>query len=147
MRRVMFAVALMLPGVPALAADLSSPVGLWRTVDDKTGHERSDVRIYEQDGKFYGRVEHILDPKEAVQKCVKCTDDRHDQPVLGMVIMRGLQRDGDQWDGGRIVDPETGDTYRCKMHLIDGGQELELRGYVMMPMLGRTQIWKRDPVP
>ena len=146
MRRLMLA-ALLLPSAPSLAADLSSPAGLWRTVDDKTGRERSDVRIYELDGKFYGRVERILDPKEAVQKCVKCTDDRRDQPVLGMVIMRGLQRDGEQWDGGRIVDPETGDTYRCKMHLVEGGQKLELRGYVMMPMLGRTQTWKRDPEP
>lgn len=143
--RLLFALALMLPGVPAVAADLSSPAGLWRTVDDKTGRERSDVRIYELDGKFYGRVERILDSKEAVQKCAKCTDDRRDQPVLGMVIMRGLARDGDQWSGGRIVDPETGDTYRCKMHLVDGGQKLELRGYLMMPMLGRSQTWKRDP--
>ena len=146
MRRLMLALAVAWPCV-AGAADLGSPVGLWRTVDDKTGAERSDVRIYEQDGKFYGRVERILDPAQAVRKCEKCTDDRRNQPVLGMVIMRGLERDGDEWNGGRIVDPETGDVYRCNMHLEDGGQRLRLRGYVMMPLLGRSQVWKRDPQP
>ena len=145
MRRLMLAFALVLPGVPALAADLSSPAGLWRTVDDKTGASAATSASTSWTASSTAGWNASSTRREAVQKCKKCTDDRRDQPVLGMVIMRGLHRDGDEWNGGRIVDPETGDTYRCKMHLVDGGQKLELRGYVMMPVLGRSQTWKRDP--
>lgn len=145
MRRLLMLALPLLGPVSASAADLGSPTGLWRTVDDKTGEQRSDVRIYERDGQFFGRVEHILDAKDAVQICIKCRDDRRGQPVLGMEIMRGLKADDGEWTGGRIIDPETGDIYRCKMHLTGGGEKLVLRGYLMLPMLGRSQVWLRQP--
>ncbi len=141
----LLALLLLLAPLPAAAADLSSPVGVWHTVDDRTGAQRSDVRIFQSGDKMYGQVVHITDPREAVQICRKCTDDRRNKPVLGMVILRGLTRDGAQWTGGRIVDPETGDVYRCSMHLGPDGKTLILRGYIMVPMFGRSQTWLRAP--
>jgi len=141
--RRLLALMFLLSPLPALATDLSSPIGVWHTVDDRTGAKRSDVRIFQSGDKLYGQVVHITDPKEAVLLCRKCTDDRRDQPVLGMVILRGMTRDGAEWTGGRIVDPETGDVYRCSIHLGPDGRTLILRGYVMVPMFGRSQTWLR----
>lgn len=139
----LLALLFLLTPLQALATDLSSPIGVWHTVDDRTGAERSDVRIFQSGDKVDGQVVHISDPKEAVLLCRKCTDDRRDQPVLGMVILRGMTRDGAEWTGGRIVDPETGDVYRCSMRLGPDGRTLILRGYVMVPMFGRSQTWLR----
>jgi len=86
----------------------SSPEGLWKTVDDHTGAARALVRIYRQDDSFFGRVEASLVPGEENARCTGCTDDRKDQLVVGMVILRGLKPDDDEFAGGDILDPETG---------------------------------------
>lgn len=124
-------------------ADDSSPAGLWRTYDDKTGRERGLVRIWEQDGVLYGSVAGTVDPAEAKRTCDKCRDDRKDKPILGLNIIRGMKRDGDRWDGGQILDPENGDTYRCSMRLEEGGRKLIVRGYLGISLLGRSQVWVR----
>ncbi|MBV9116410.1 MAG: DUF2147 domain-containing protein [Acetobacteraceae bacterium] len=145
--RVGLASALVLAGAAALAlgarADLSSPVGEWRTIDDNTHQPRAIVRIFERNGRLYGVVEKSLVPHPRHRTCDGCTDDRKGQPILGMEIIRGLERDGDQWDGGTILDPENGKVYRCKMMLRDGGRELAVRGFIGLALLGRTQIWER----
>jgi len=145
--RVGLASALVLAGAAALAlgarADLSSPVGEWRTIDDNAHQPRGIVRIFERDGKLYGVVEKSLVPHPRHRTCDGCTDDRKGQPILGMEIIRGLERDGDQWDGGTILDPENGKVYRCKMMLRDGGRELAVRGFIGFALLGRTQVWER----
>ena len=128
---------------PATGADLSSPVGEWRTIDDNTHQPKGIVRIFETNGKLYGVVEKSLVEHPAQTKCDDCTDDRKGKPILGLDIIRGLQRDGDQWDGGTILDPENGKVYRCKMTLQNGGQELAVRGFIGISLLGRTQIWQR----
>jgi uncharacterized protein (DUF2147 family) len=120
-----------------------SPVGTWRTISDTTGHESGRVEIWAQDGKLYGRVSFILDPTKRHAVCVKCTDDRRDQPVMGMQIIRGMQPDGAHWDGGEILDPENGQTYRCSMRLSDDGRKLVVRGYVGLSLFGRSQTWIR----
>lgn len=136
-------VALLAVPVPAPAADLSSPVGRWRTIDDHTHQAKAIVRIFEQNGKLYGVVEKSLIPNPPHRTCDACTDDRKGKPILGMDIIRGLQQDGDTWDHGTILDPETGKVYRCKMSLRDGGRKLAVRGFIGFALLGRTQVWER----
>ena len=138
---VLRAMALMLfaPGY----AMAQTPVGSWRTFDDRTGLERGLVVVTEQSGVLTGRVASILDPKEATRVCEACTDARKNQPILGMTILTGLHRDGDDWDGGQILDPQTGSVYRCSMRLEDGGNRLVVRGYIGVSLFGRSQTWLR----
>ncbi|MGI4941974.1 MAG: DUF2147 domain-containing protein [Janthinobacterium lividum] len=127
----------------ASAQGVASPIGLWRTIDDKTGKETGAVRIVESGGALYGRIERITDPARAGLSCIKCTDDRKNKPLIGLDIMRGLKRDGDVWDGGTILDPETGSTYKSSVRLDEGGQKLVVRGYLGVSLLGRSQTWIR----
>ena len=122
----------------------TSPVGLWRTVDDKTGEVRGAVRLFETNGLIYGRIEQVIDPKAIGQVCDKCTGDRHNQPILGLDVIRGVHPDGPgAWSGGEILDPETGDTYRVSLRLDDGGRKLVVRGSILGGMIGRSQTWLR----
>lgn len=126
-------------------AALASPVGLWKTVDDKSGKVRSIVRISEANGELSGKIEKLFrDPgEEPNPKCDKCEGVRKDQPVLGMVFMSGLKKDGDEFSGGEILDPDNGKVYRSKMSLIEGGKKLKVRGYIGTPLFGRSQVWVR----
>ncbi len=125
-------------------ADPASPVGDWRTFDDRTGRERGLVRITETKEGLAARVLATVDPAEGQHVCEKCTDDRKDSPIIGLEILRGMHRDGDGWAGGRILDPETGSIYQCEMHLEDGGRRLVVRGYVGFSLFGRSQVWVRQ---
>ncbi len=127
----------------AFAQGVNSPVGLWKSVDDETKAAKSLIRIVEKDGALTGRVEKILTEKVDA-KCDKCTDDRKDQPVQGMTIITGMKKDGDGWAGGEILDPNNGKVYRSQMKLVEGGKKLEVRGYIGVPLLGRTQTWLRE---
>ncbi len=129
----------------ASAQDLASPVGRWRTVDDKTGKPSGIVRIYEQNGALYGNIEKVFDPARAGLNCIGCTDDRKDKPLIGLNIIRGLKRDGDVWDGGTLIDPDTGSVYKSSARLDDGGRKLVMRGYIGISLLGRSQTWQREP--
>jgi uncharacterized protein (DUF2147 family) len=121
-----------------------SPIGVWKTFDDKTGKARGIVRIYPQDGKLFGRIEQSFTPGADQRVCVPCTDERKDQPIIGLLIIRNMKQDGDGYDGGDILDPESGSVYHCKMHLEDGGTRLVLRGYIGISLLGRSQTWERQ---
>lgn len=123
--------------------DPLSPVGTWKTIDDKTNEPKSLLKIWEKDGVLYGQIVKLFDPSEENPKCDKCDGALRDQPVIGMTIMRGLRRDGDEWNGGTIIDPESGNTYRCLVQVLDGGGRLKVRGYVGFSLLGRTQYWYR----
>jgi uncharacterized protein (DUF2147 family) len=128
-------------------ADSSSPAGLWRTIDDKTGKERSLVRITEASGVYEGKVEKLLNRQpddDPDNLCRKCEGARKDQPVIGMTILWNLKKDGDQYAGGEILDPKNGKIYRAKMKLLDGGRKLEVRGFIGISLLGRSQTWVRE---
>jgi len=123
----------------------TTPAGLWKTIDDETKAEKSLIRITENGGVFTGKVEKILSDKPDA-KCVDCTDERKDQPVLGMTILRNIKADGDDkntWVGGDILDPNNGKVYKVRIKAADGGKKLEVRGYIGAPLLGRTQTWHR----
>jgi uncharacterized protein (DUF2147 family) len=129
----------------ALAQEATSPVGLWRSIDDETGKPKALVRIVEANGEFRGRIEKLFrDPgEEQNPRCEKCEGQLKDQPIIGMTIVSGMKRDGAEFRGGQILDPASGKVYKSKMSLTDGGKKLEVRGYVGVPMLGRTQTWIR----
>ncbi len=129
---------------PAWAQPATSPVGVWQTVDDKTGEVRGAVRLFESNGIIYGKIERVFDPKAMGQNCVKCTDDRRNKPILGLDVIRGARPDGpNYWTGGEILDPETGDTYRVTLRLEDEGRKLVVRGSILGGMIGRSQTWQR----
>jgi uncharacterized protein (DUF2147 family) len=130
--------------MPLVAQDLS-PEGRWQTIDDKTGVAKSVVVITVVNGEVVGSVEEVYAPPSPSTHplCEKCPGDRKDKPIVGMRIMWGLKKDGDEFTGGRVFDPEDGKTYRCKIRVVDGGQKLEVRGFIGLSMFGRTQTWKR----
>jgi uncharacterized protein (DUF2147 family) len=122
-----------------------TPVGLWKTIDDDTKIEKSLVRITDNSGVLSGRIERLLDPTtkpDAV--CDKCSDERKDRPLVGLVILRNLRHSGDDsdwWDGGDITDPKNGKTYRARVRPVEGGAKLQMRGYI--GPFYRTQTWIR----
>ena len=132
-------------GSDAFASELS-PVGLWKTIDDTTGKPRGLVRITERNGEYQGKVEKVfIEPGEDPDpKCEKCDGARHNQPVIGMTILWGLKKQGDEYEGGAILDPESGKVYRAKMKLDGDGGKLGVRGFIGFSLLGRTQTWLRD---
>ena len=124
----------------------SSPAGLWKTIDDETKAEKSNVRLADEGGTLVGRIEKLLDPSKQDSKCDKCTDERKDKPVLGMTIVRNVRQNADDkglLDGGEILDPNNGKVYKVRIKPVDGGKKLEVRGYIGAPLLGRTQTWIR----
>ncbi len=130
----------------ALAAPLAwaqaSPVGLWKTIDDKTKTEKSLVRISESGGALSGRIEKLLAPDAKPDAlCDKCGDDRKDKPVVGLEIIRGAKPGDGVWEGGTILDPNDGKVYRLRLKPEDGGRTLEVRGYI--GPFYRNQHWVR----
>jgi len=120
-----------------------SLTGLWRTIDDKTGKPRGVVRIYEENGEIFAKIEECLNPSEANEICEKCPGDRKDQPVIGLVIIRRMKKTGGEYSGGDNLDPETGAIYRCRLRLAEDGRSLEVRGYFGAALFGRSQTWLR----
>lgn len=126
----------------ALAA---TPTGLWKSIDDKTGKPRSLIRITESNGEYSAVVEKGLlatDTGEAV--CDKCTDERKGQKIIGMTIVKGLKEKNGVYQGGEILDPDNGKTYKCKMKLDETGNKLEVRGFIGISLFGRSQTWTRE---
>ena len=124
-----------------------SPVGLWQSIDDGNGQPKAEISIAQRpDGGLSGKVERSLLANPSTDThCVLCTDDRKNQPKIGMEIIRGGKKaEGkDLWEGGKILDPENGKEYSLRLTPTDGGRKLEVRGYIGAPILGRTQVWNR----
>ena len=119
-----------------------SITGKWYTVDDEDGKKKSIVEIYEQDGKIYGKILELVRPEDKGKLCENCEGDLHNKPIEGMEILKGLEKDGDEWNGGTIMDPKNGSTYKCYLELVNP-DKLKVRGYIGFSLLGRTQYWYR----
>jgi uncharacterized protein (DUF2147 family) len=143
-KALFFAATLMMAS--SLAAAAGSPVGTWRSIDDKTKQERSIIRITEENGELKGVVEKVFDQPgdDPAHLCKECKDELKDKPIVGMTILRGLKKDGHAWAGGEILDPKNGKTYRCKMTLSEDGKILNVRGFIGISLIGRTQTWLRQ---
>lgn len=137
-------IAGLLHSVIALAAD--TPVGTWETIDDKTGKPKSLVEItVDSNGVLSGKIIKGLAPDaDPERRCTACKGENKDVLIRGMTFIAGLKKDGDEWTGGTIIDPESGKTYKCKMYLKDGGQKLVVRGYIGFSLVGRSQTWNRQ---
>lgn len=143
-RIVLLGASLLFPVV--VLAQATSPVGLWRNIDDKTGKPRALVRVTEAQGTLQGRIERVFPaPGESPDpKCVKCEGANRNAPVVGLLIMTELRKTGDEYADGQILDPDSGSTYRSRVRLLENGQKLSVRGYIGIPALGRTQVWIRE---
>ena len=145
MKTLILAAALTLIG--NLAQAQSTPVGVWKTIDDASKKEKSLVRVVESGGVFTGKIEKLLDPTTKQDEvCDQCTDDRKGKLILGLTILTGVKKAegaADLWDGGHILDPNNGKIYKVRLTPIDGGKKLEVRGYIGTPLFGRTQTWLR----
>lgn len=120
-----------------------SLAGIWRTIDDKTYKSRGTVRLYESNGAIFGKIESSVNPKDATEVCDLCAGDRRNQPIIGLVFLRNMKKQGSEYGGGDILDPDTGRVYKCKMTLEDGGKKLIVRGFIGFSLLGRSQVWLR----
>lgn len=137
--------ALPLSAISQNMAAQNTPLGTWTTIDDKTQKPKSVVEIYQaKDGSLAGRVTEILQSDRGPNPvCDKCSGDRKDKPVKGMVILWGIRQKGDTWEGGQILDPKNGKIYSVKVTPVEGGKKLDVRGFMGFSMLGRTQTWVR----
>lgn len=116
--------------------------GKWQSFDDDTKELESIIEVYKKDGKAYAKIIKIVDKERQDALCTECKGKRKDQPILGMDILSGLKKKGDEWSGGKILDPKNGKEYKCYIQLLDK-DTLKLRGYIGFSLFGRTAIWKR----
>lgn len=122
-----------------LFAQSNDIVGKWTTIDDDSGKAKSVVEIFKKsDGKYYGKIVQLLQKPEN-ENCVACKDDRKNKPLIGLEIIRGLKMEGKEFTGGTITDPKSGKTYKCT--ITRNGDKLNVRGYVGISLMGRTQVW------
>ena len=117
--------------------------GKWITVDDETRVEKSIISLYIENDKLYGKIEKLLLDEDKGQTCINCKGSEKNQPIEGLVILKGLTKDGNSWTNGKILDPANGKEYDCTLTL-SGPTKLKVRGFIGFSFLGRTQIWKRS---
>lgn len=139
--RATILVCLILLTTISAGAQKASPVGIWKTVDDETGKAKSHVQIYEEKGLLKGKVIKLLEGATATV-CSKCTGDKKNKPIVGLVFLDGLKKDGKTWSGGTILDPAKGKEYKCVLWL-ENDNTLTVRGYIGIQALGRSQTWHR----
>lgn len=126
----------------ALSAQTSSPLGLWKTIDDETKEAKSHMELYEKNGKVYGKITKLL-LKPADTVCEKCKGEKANKPLIGMILIDGLVKSGEQWKGASILDPATGNYYDCTIWLSESNEnELKVKGKHWTG-LSRTQTWYR----
>lgn len=115
-------------------------VGLWKNVEPT---KTVLIRTWEQDGKLLGKVEKLLKGgvEDSTATCAKCAGENKDKPVIGMTIIWDMKKDGEKWTGGKILEPDTGKVYACKIEPAEGGKQLRVRGSIAF--LGKTQTWMR----
>jgi uncharacterized protein (DUF2147 family) len=117
--------------------------GEWKTIDDETGEPKSILTLWIDKGELNGRIDTLLNPTEPNPVCEECKGKLKNQPIEGMTILWGLEKKGDEWKGGTILDPGNGKEYKAKLKLIDNDQKLEVRGFIGFALIGRTQTWER----
>ncbi len=140
MKKTLLTLAVMLCTI--MVGTAQDVIGKWKTIDDDTGEAKSIVEIYKQDGKIYGKVVDILNPDKKNATCEKCPGDAKDKPIQGLVILKDLKKDGDEYSGGTIMDPNNGKVYKCYIAL-ENPDKLKVRGYIGFSLLGRSQYWQR----
>lgn len=138
MKKLLITLTLVIVSI-TLFAQGGNIVGKWTTVDDESGKPKSVVEIFRSsDGRYYGKIVQLLQKPEH-ETCVACKDDRKNKPLIGLDIIRGLKQEGDVFTGGTITDPKSGKSYKCT--ITRSGDKLNVRGYIGISLVGRTQTW------
>ncbi len=128
--------------VCSLSAEAQSIFGEWKSIDAETGKIEAIITVYKENEKVYAKIVDISNPADKNKICIYCKGKNKDKPILGMIILDGLKEDGDEWSGGKILDPKNGKRYACYIKLKDSNT-LKLRGYIGISLFGRTEYWKR----
>ncbi len=116
-------------------------VGLWETYDDKTNEKKAVIEIFKTNNIYFAKIfENFVGGKNAT--CEKCKGTKKDNPIIGLLIIENIKKNGDEFDGGNILDPETGETYKCYLKLMNDNK-LKVRGFLGFSLFGRTQYWNR----
>lgn len=119
-----------------------SILGKWKSIDEETNKDESVIEIYQENGKFYGKIIQLLDPKKKGIVCENCKGKNKNKPIEGLVIINGLKKDKNEWSGGKVLDPKNGKEYKCFITLKDNNT-MKLRGYIGFSVFGRTAYWYR----
>ena len=126
----------------SLSISSQSIIGKWKTIDDESGIEKSIVEIYKKNGKIFGKIIDILNPEHVDALCEKCEGDEYNAPVMGLVLLKDMNKEGSYYKGGTIFDPERGKKYKCRLFIEkDNPDVLQVRGYIAF--LYASQYWKR----
>lgn len=129
------------------AAAKNPPIGVWKTIDDINGKPKAIIEISETPNQtLEGRILKVFSQPGQVQKefCTACEGKRHNQRIIGLTILEHLKQNkekADEWHDGEILDPKTGKIYHCNLRVTDNGQKLNVRGFIGLPLFGRTQTW------
>ena len=123
-----------------IAIKAQTITGKWKTIDDTTGEAKSIIEIYEQNDKIYAKINELLVEEDKGKVCENCTGKNKNKPIIGMVIVNGLVKDNDEWNGGKILDPKNGKEYKCYLSFVSENK-LKVRGFIGFSLLGRTQYW------
>lgn len=126
----------------ATTAQSHSVIGKWKTIDDETGKPLSIVEVFEKNHKVYGKVLEILNSANRNRVCEKCSGEDSNKPILGLTVIKGLTKVGNEYTKGKILDPKNGKLYSCYITL-ENQDKLKVRGYIGISLFGRTQYWIR----
>ncbi len=116
--------------------------GIWVTVDDETGKKKSEILLYKENGKLYGKILNLLLDEDRGKLCENCKGEDKNKPIVGMIIVKDLKFEEDSWEDGTILDPKSGKIYDCYI-ILEDKNTLKVRGYLGFSLLGRTQKWLR----
>jgi len=145
MQRIVIVAISLLCALPLGAQSVSKSdfEGNWVSVDDVTNQRKSEITVYVENGKLYGQISRLLLEEDQGKLCVECKGAKKNQPIEGLTIIEGLEWDGDAWTDGKILDPANGKQYSCTLTLEDP-TTLNVRGYLGISLLGRTQTWYKQ---
>lgn len=121
-------------------SNAQSVFGKWKTLNSETDKTESIIEVYKKDGKAYAKIIEILNKNDEDRVCDACTGKNKNKPILGMVILNGLKKNGKEWNGGKILDPKNGKYYKCYITLVND-TKLKIRGFIGISLLGRTEYW------
>ena len=142
--RYIITIVSLLAGLQLAAQKKADDVtGVWLT----NGKDPAKIQIFRSADKYFGKIAWLKSPDENGKSKVDSKnpdESKRNQPIMGLLILQGFKFNGsDEWEDGKIYDPESGKTYSCYMSLKDNNT-LKVRGYIGVSLLGRSETWTRS---
>ncbi len=116
--------------------------GKWYSTNEETGEIDSVIEVYKKQEKAFAKIIEIKNSERENAVCDLCKDKNKNKPILGLNILNGLEKDGEEWSGGTILDPRNGNVYKCYIQLVQE-DKLKIRGYLGLAIFGKTAYWQR----